>query len=459
VRGAAEQRWLTVWGRGAAVGALGLAIAGVVAAAPPGRAAAQATTAPAPPPPYVFQDNDPYMVYTGVDWTLLQDPKAQGGTVHQARAAGSTFRMDFTGPYFKWYGITGPNRGRARVIVDGVEAAGSPFDLYKPGDTSYELILWLGGLDGEKKHTLVIEALGQRNGASTDTVVALDAIEVQSAERSPLAAAPAANPTAAATPSAAPAAQASPTAIADATPAPTAAATGTPVAERSPGSWPIETSFLRHYVEYDGLRILGNTLSPSTVYAGYRAQYFEKGRIEDHIGESTDPNWRFLYGLLVDELQIARVPLPVAGETSTLSYGPSPTALINVADLAQELRREPPPPGFAGGTMARSDGAVFVPYSQALRPAPGHNISSIFWPYINRRDIFPGGWLHDVGLPMTEPITAVVTKGTLSNRNLLVQVFQRTILTYDPLNPTDFQIERANVGTDYRRAFPDRVPQ
>jgi hypothetical protein len=60
---------------------------------------------------------------------------------------------------------------------------------------------------------------------------------------------------------------------------------------------------------------------------------------------------------------------------------------------------------------------------------------------------------------MTEAIPAVVTKGTLANRQILVQVFQRTILTYDPLNPPEFQVERANVGTDYRRAFPDRVPQ
>ena len=60
---------------------------------------------------------------------------------------------------------------------------------------------------------------------------------------------------------------------------------------------------------------------------------------------------------------------------------------------------------------------------------------------------------------MTEAIPAVVTKGASANRQVLIQVFQRTILTYDPMNPTDFQVERANVGTDYRRAFPDRVPQ
>ncbi|MFZ4383902.1 MAG: hypothetical protein ACOYOM_03035, partial [Chloroflexota bacterium] len=229
-------------------------------------------------------------------------------------------------------------------------------------------------------------------------------------------------------------------------------AVGTPGAERAPGSWPIDTRFLRYYVERDGLRILGNTISPPTFFAGYFAQYFEKGRLEDQTGISQDPNWQFQYGLLVDELQTLRLSLPIGGETSTLNYQA-------VNDLAREDRRIPPPTGFLGGTMTNSDGSVFVPYSQALQPAPGHSVSPVFWPYINRSDIFPGGWLHDIGLPMTEAVPAVVTKGPFANRNILVQVFQRTILTYDPLNGAEFQVERANVGSDYRRAFPDRVPQ
>jgi hypothetical protein len=100
-----------------------------------------------------------------------------------------------------------------------------------------------------------------------------------------------------------------------------------------------------------------------------------------------------------------------------------------------------------------------VPYSQALQPGPGHYVHQVFWRYINRADLFPGGWLHDIGLPMTEAVSAVVTKGPFQGRSIMVQVFQRTILTYDPLNGAEFQVERANVGTDYRRAFPDRVPQ
>lgn len=446
------------------VGLSALTVAAAIAA-PAVPTHAQSSTATGSPSPtatpalYLFQDNDPYMVYSGTDWNVVQDPRAQGGTLHQARVAGTLFRMEFTGSYFKWFGVKGPNRGRARVSVDGVEVSGGIIDLYKAGDPSYDVIVWAGGLDSERRHTLVIEVLGQRNGASTDALVAIDAVEVATAERAPsvFTATPTPSPSQTPTPGMTPSPSPSPTG----SPAGTATATGTTGAsgDRAAGSWPIDSRFLRFYVEYDGLRILGNTVSPPTFFAGYFTQYFEKGRIEDHTGESPDPNWQFLYGLLVDEMQTARAQIPIGGEASTLSYGPSPSSLINVYDQALEERREAPPPGFTGDTMTRNDGSVFVPYSQALRPGPGHYVSPIFWPYINRRDIFPGGWLHDVGLPMTEPITAVVTKGTMANRNILVQVFQRTILTYDPLNPTDFQVERANVGSDYRRAFPDRVPQ
>ncbi len=68
---------------------------------------------------------------------------------------------------------------------------------------------------------------------------------------------------------------------------------------------------------------------------------------------------------------------------------------------------------------------------------------------VNRSDLFPGGWLHDIGLPMTEAVWAKVDKGDMKGRDVLIQAFQRTVLTYDPANPPDWQVERANVGTDY----------
>src|SRR5207249_3087283 len=147
-----------------------------------------------------------------------------------------------------------------------------------------DLIIWQGGLNGDASHTLVVEALGERNGASTDSLVAIDWIEVQSAERQPITATPTVTPTGAAT-ATAPAAA---TATATATPQ-----TSTTPTTRAAGSWPIDSRFLRYYVEHDGLRVLGNTMSPPTFFAGHFTQYFEKGRIEDQTGESPNPNFQF----------------------------------------------------------------------------------------------------------------------------------------------------------------------
>ncbi|HZU06065.1 MAG TPA: glycosyl hydrolase [Chloroflexota bacterium] len=209
--------------------------------------------------------------------------------------------------------------------------------------------------------------------------------------------------------------------------------------------------FRPFYDRHDGLRILGRPLSPLTTLNGLPVQYFEKGRLEDHSSGATDPAWQIQYGLLVDELQQAQADVPVGGDVSAVTYA-------RLARLAAESQRLPPPPGFTGGVAQLSDGSVFIPFSDDLSPAPGHYVPRQFWEYMNNADWFPGGWLHDIGLPITEALRIEVVKQGIGPRTVQVQAFQRTVLTYDPANPPEWQVERANVGTDYARAFPQRVP-
>ena len=208
--------------------------------------------------------------------------------------------------------------------------------------------------------------------------------------------------------------------------------------------------FERFYTEYDSLRLLGRPLGAAGVRNGLPFQLFEKGRLEDHSANAAlPPAWRFQYGLLVDELMQARARLPIGGDASTLTYA-------DLRTRAAPEERIAPPAGFTGLTAMLPDGAVFVPFTADLSPAPGHVVAPWFWEYINRQDLFPGGWLHDVGLPITEPLEALVDKGPDAGRRIIVQAFQRTILTNDPLNPPQWRIERANVGSDYACAFPER---
>jgi photosystem II stability/assembly factor-like uncharacterized protein len=217
---------------------------------------------------------------------------------------------------------------------------------------------------------------------------------------------------------------------------------------RSP--WQIADKLTTYYNQHDGQRVLGQAISAPGWVEGWPCQYFEKGRLEDHSQKESDAKWQFMYGLLADELQQAQSDLPVGGDVSTITYA-------DIHALADPKNRVAPPEGFTSGFQLQSDGSVFVPFNASLQSEPGHHITGVFWDYINRPDLFPGGWLHDIGLPTGEPIQATVDKGDIKGRKITIQAFQRTILTYDPLNPADWQVERSNVGTDYARQFPERM--
>jgi hypothetical protein len=91
--------------------------------------------------------------------------------------------------------------------------------------------------------------------------------------------------------------------------------------------------------------------------------------------------------------------------------------------------------------------AVFIPLDPALHPAPGYAVPWAFWTAMNRPALFPGGWLHDLGLPLTPPLAAEATKGA-DMRPVLVQAFERTVLTLDPRNPPGWEVERGNLGAN-----------
>jgi hypothetical protein len=246
------------------------------------------------------------------------------------------------------------------------------------------------------------------------------------------------------------------------TPAGEATSTGSVVRDASarirtagPAGRPMFTvaaPFRPFYDRHDGPRVLGRPLSPPTAVNGIPAQYFEKGRLEDHGAGASDSLWEKQYGLLVDELQQAQADVPFGGDISPINYA-------RIHRLAEENQRLPAPPELVHGVSHLSDGSVFIPFSPDLTPAPGHYVPKRFWDYMNNRDFFPGGWLHDLGLPITEALQLEVVKNGLGSRQVQAQAFQRTVLTFDPANPEGWQVERANVGTDYARAFPTRVPQ
>ena len=62
-----------------------------------------------------------------------------------------------------------------------------------------------------------------------------------------------------------------------------------------PGS-DIDPLFRDYYNLHQGIRILGYPLTALVEADGYAAEYFEKGRIEDHRRDMANPRWQYMYG-------------------------------------------------------------------------------------------------------------------------------------------------------------------
>ncbi|MGB9740109.1 TolB family protein, partial [Chloroflexus sp.] len=88
----------------------------------------------------------------------------------------------------------------------------------------------------------------------------------------------------------------------------------------------------------------------------------------------------------------------------------------------------------------------------------GHNIPQVFWDFMNRRGkVFENSrvttgpivdWLFAMGYPITDPYWVRAVVGD-TERDVLVQLFERRVLTYTPDNPAGYQVEMGNVGQHY----------
>jgi len=199
----------------------------------------------------------------------------------------------------------------------------------------------------------------------------------------------------------------------------------------------VAPAFRLYYARYHGLRVLGYPLSPAQQQETGLVQYFEKARLEDHRAAGGAGLWGLMYGRLTVELLEQASHVAVNG--SDITYA-------DIRWQSDPQLRVPPPAGFAGGTQDGPDG-TFIPVDASLGVAPGHIVPPYFWHYMNQAANFPGGWLHDLGLPLTPLIaTSMVKQG--ETRPIWLQAFERNVLTFDPRNPAAWQVERGNLGTD-----------
>jgi hypothetical protein len=213
-------------------------------------------------------------------------------------------------------------------------------------------------------------------------------------------------------------------------------------------------------------------------------QYFDKGRMEvnDPTANPNDP-WFVTSGLLTRELISGEIQI---GDDAFLDTGegagiqvagdhlnpfPQYRHLDEVVDQGNPDRtgeladKVLTPDGLDSQATppqdTRAEFAHYVTYHGPEGFDVGYNIPAAFWDYLNA----PGtiydsngnaasasplfSWIFVMGFPISDPFWAEVpVRETL--QWVLIQPFERRVLTYTPSNSPEWQVEMGNIGQHYR---------
>ena len=209
-------------------------------------------------------------------------------------------------------------------------------------------------------------------------------------------------------------------------------------------------------------------------------QYFDKGRMElTYPNVNPDNAFYVSSGLLVRDLVGGLVQvgdnkvqvfdpaqIAVAGDPTNLNPN-APKYADFLSDLIRPVGRirtgdvitTTIQAGRLLGRLPTANVKADVKYAY-YESHTNHNIASPFWSYfatkgivfdakgavINNANLFD--WQFLMGYPISEPYwTKVKVSGVATQ--VLVQLFERRVLTYTPTNPAAFQVEMGNVGQHY----------
>jgi hypothetical protein len=201
-----------------------------------------------------------------------------------------------------------------------------------------------------------------------------------------------------------------------------------------------------------------------------QVRYYDKSRMEVNDPEANpDDPFYVTNGLLVVEMIAGEVRL---GETeisattaSTLTVvgdprkdnplTPSYAALRDVASIkgdhtspnrtGQFVNQAIDVNGTVSQETANGKAAKYVSFV----PQTGHNIPDLFWTYLQGMKAQYGfDWTYTMGYPITE---AYWTRMRVSGKDypVLIQAFQRRVMTYTPAFAPEWRVQQGNVGQHY----------
>ncbi|HMA34056.1 MAG TPA: phosphate ABC transporter substrate-binding protein PstS [Chloroflexia bacterium] len=208
-------------------------------------------------------------------------------------------------------------------------------------------------------------------------------------------------------------------------------------------------------------------------------QYFDKSRMEinNPNGDRSQPFF-VTNGLLTIELMSGKIQvgntqyqdsypayISMAGDPGD-TKAPTYAAFAAVANTPLGDHKAADRTGHPVGNTIDVRGRVFsdttglpvVAYAH-FEPTTGHNVAAPFWQFLTQSGVvIEGGqpqtaalntpWFYASGLPISE---AYWGKFTVNNqvKDVLIQAFERRVLTYVPTNPAGFQVEMGNIGQHY----------
>ena len=208
---------------------------------------------------------------------------------------------------------------------------------------------------------------------------------------------------------------------------------------------------------------------------GFRVvQYFDKTRMEITDTEADPVNpWYVTNGLLAKELITGQLQL---GHNR---FWQGPPARVNVAGDPNDpngptyatfnalMGHQPLPLGWTiiqtvdrvGNVGANQGLASYGVTAAVFVPETNHTVASVFWEFMHSEGrIYQDGGFRDgrlfenpfyaTGYPLTEAYWTTVLVGGIP-KLVLVQVFERRVLTYTPDNPPGWRVEAGNVGQHY----------
>jgi uncharacterized protein GlcG (DUF336 family) len=213
-------------------------------------------------------------------------------------------------------------------------------------------------------------------------------------------------------------------------------------------------------------------------------QYFDKSRMEINDPNADQNNPFFVTnGLLTVELisgrmqvgnsaYVDRAPanIPLASDTDD----PNAPTYISFQGVSNTTLGDHPAPDktnqFAtstinkAGTVGNDASKGNFPGTQFVHfePTTMHNVPKVVWDFLNLsgpvydpatgQDInarLSDPWFYATGLPISEPYWAKVKIANQPNVDVMIQAFERRVVTYVPSAPSGFQVQMSNIGQHY----------